>query len=111
MKAFHNIEPAVDFFDILYGKCYPLFEQSSSHGGYRTVYHVGETASFAHRVGGEQFEVAYRETVYPHIAVFIYSRDACYVCRVFVFREVEVVQYRACGGYAGSHVFDAVAFQ
>src|SRR5699024_9870776 len=89
-ETLHHIEPAVEPRDILYRQRYPLLEQPAAHRRDRPVDDVRETAPFAHRIGRKEFEVAYREAVYPYVPVFVDARDAGNVAHVLVLRKIEI---------------------
>lgn len=110
-KPLHHVEPTVEPRDILYRQRYPLLEQTPAHGSDRPVDDIREAAPLAQRVGRKEFEVAYGETVYPHVGVLVDARNTRNVAHILMFRKIQVVENGSCGRNAARHGVDAVPLE
>ena len=111
LHCLHNIKPAVEPLDIFDGHCYPMAQEPTTHRGRGAVYCLHKRALAIGRARGEEFQVANRKAVNPHITIAIYAGNGANVVYVFVLGIVEVVHHSARSCYGCAHTLNAEAFE
>ena len=83
LEASHYAETVCHGLQSLEGEDYPSSHHACSHGRDRAVYRIEEAhAIVVHAV--DKLQTAYRELVQPHVSVFLYASEGCYVAQVGV---------------------------
>ncbi len=109
-EVFHHIKARVDLRHILEREQQPAAKQARSHGAYRAVYHIEQAlAVVAERT--EQFEIAHREGVEPHIAVFLYALKGGDMAGAGVLRYVEIMKNGTRSDDGRRHSVDSEALE
>ena len=109
-KVLHAVQSALDVLHRPQREEHPTSHQARPHGRKRAVEH-GEQRSAVAVVGRNQFEIANRELVESHIALFLNAGDAGDVLNVVVLRLLEISENRPRRRGGCVEMIDAEAFE
>ena len=106
----HAVQSALDVLHRPQREEHPSAHQARPHGRKRAVEH-GEQRSAVAVVGRDEFEIANRELVESHIALFLNAGDAGDVLNVVVLRLLEISENRPRRRGGCVEMIDAEAFE
>ena len=110
-EALHHVQTFVDPGRVLDRHGDPALQETAAHRRQRAVDDVRETALLARPVRGEEFQIADRELVDPHVVLLVDARNRRDVARIAVFGEFQIVENRPRSRDAAREVVDAEAFE